>query len=63
MAWQGGWVQLEQCNMCLAMFLFNRGKGVLLGGETQETKWLIENTLPNVREEKKWDSECPGHER
>jgi hypothetical protein len=53
MARQGGWVQLEQPDMCLASTMATMGKEILSHPTTQETKCLIVRPPAEVQEQKK----------
>ena len=61
MARQGGRVQLEQSNMCLAL---NMAKMAIEGfshSTIEETKYLIKKPYAEVREERIRGVEFPGH--
>jgi len=61
MARQGGRVQLEQSDMCLAVNMATLAKGRVSGAALQETEELIKNPVAEVREEKKQGVEVPAH--
>jgi len=53
MARQGGWVQLEQSDMSLALSMAKMTKGGFLHAAREETQQLIKKPQAKVREEKK----------
>jgi len=61
MARQGGRVQLEQSDMRLALNMAKMAKGGFLLAAIEETQQLIKKPCAEVREEKKWGVEFPGH--
>jgi len=63
MARQGGRVQLEQSDMCLALNMAKMAKESFSRPAIVETKYHIKQPRPEVREEKKRDDEFPGHKR
>jgi len=58
---QGGWVQLEQCDMRLALNMTKTSKGGFLHAAIEETQFLIKKPGVEVREEKMWGVEFPWH--
>ena len=60
MARQGGWVQLQQSDMCLALNMGKMAKEGFLRAAIEETKYLVKNPRAQVQEEKKWGVEFPG---
>jgi len=63
MARQGGSVQLEQSNMCLALNMANMAKGGFLCATREKTRYLIKKPCAEVREEKKRGEEFLGHKK
>jgi len=63
MARQGGRVQLEQSDMRLALNMAKMAKEGFSRAAIEETKYLIEPPRAEVREEKKWGVEFPGHQK
>jgi len=63
MARQGGWVQLEQSDMRLALNMSKMAKGGLSQASLEETQQLIKKPGAQVREEKKRGVESPGHNK
>jgi len=63
MARQGGRVQLGQSDMCLALNTAKMAKEGVLRATIEETKYLIKKPRAEVREEKKWRVEFPGHKK
>jgi hypothetical protein len=63
MARQGGWVQLEQSDMRLALNMTTMAKGGFSGAAIEETQQQIKKPPAEVREEKKWGVEIPGHNK
>jgi len=63
MARQGGQVQLEQSNMCLAFNMAPMAKEGFLWAAINETKYLINKPRTVVREEKKRGVEFPVHNK
>jgi len=61
MARQGGRVQLEQSDMRLALIMAQMAKEGFSRPAIEETKYLIKKPRAEVREEKKWGVEFPGH--
>jgi len=59
---QGGRVQLEQSDMRLALNMAKLTKGRYSRAAIEEKEFLIKRPLPEVREEKQWGAEFPGHE-
>jgi len=53
MARQGGRVQLEQFDMCLALNMAKMAKGGFSHAAQEETQYLIKNHQAKVREEKR----------
>jgi hypothetical protein len=51
MARQGGWVQLEQSDMCIALNMANMAKGGVVRAAIEETQCLIQKPWAEVREE------------
>jgi len=49
---QGGQVQLEQSDMCLALNIATRAKGGFLRATIEKTQQLIKKPRADVREEK-----------
>jgi len=58
---QGGQVQLEQSDMCLALNMAKMATGGFSCAAMEETQFLIKKLQAKVREEKKWGVEFPGH--
>jgi hypothetical protein len=63
MARQGGWVQLEQSDMRLALNMAKMAKQGFSRAAIEETKYVIKKPRSEVREEKKSGVEFPGHEK
>jgi len=63
MARQGGWVQLEQSDMRLALNMAKMAKGGFSRAAIEETQQLIMKPCAEVREEKKRGVEFPGHRK
>jgi hypothetical protein len=63
MAREGGWVQLEQFDMRLAMNMGKMVKGGISRAAIGETQQLIKKPRAEVREEKKWGVQFPGHNK
>jgi len=63
MAWQGGRVQLEQSDMCLALNMAKMAKEGFSRTAIEETKRLINKPRAEVQEEKKWGVVFPGHNK
>jgi len=63
MARQGGWVQLEQSDMCLALNMAKIAKGRFSWATVEEMQQLIKKPRAEVREEKKRGVEFPGHRK
>ena len=61
MARQGGQVQLEQCDMRLALNMAKMANEVFWLAAIEETKYLIKKPRAEVREEMKRGVEFPGH--
>jgi len=61
MARQGGRVQLEQADMCLALNMPKMAKEGFSRAAIEETKYLIKKPRADDREEKKRGVEFPGH--
>jgi len=61
MARQGGWVQLEQSAMHLALNMAKKANGGFSRATTEEIRYLIYRPLVEVLKEKKWGVEFPGH--
>ena len=61
MARQGGWVQLEQSDMRLALNIAKMAKEGFSCAAIEEMKYLIKKPCNEVREEKKRGVEFPGH--
>jgi hypothetical protein len=61
MARQGGWVQLEQSNMGVALNMAKMAKGGFSRTAIEETQQLIKKPRAEVQEEKKRVVEVPGH--
>jgi len=61
--WQGCRVQLEQTNMHQAMGMTKMAKGGFSWTPIEETEYLIKYPCTEVRQEKKWGDECPGHSK
>jgi len=60
--WQGGWVQVEQSDMCLALNMAKMAKGGFSRATIEETQFLIKEPRAEVQEGKKQGVEFPGHE-
>jgi len=63
MARQGGWVQLEQSNLFLALNMANMAKEGFSRSAIEGMQHLIKKPRGEVREEKKWSVEFPGHNK
>jgi len=63
MARQGGWVQLEQSDMRLALNMGKMAKEGFSRAAIEETKYLTKKPHAEVREEKKRCVEFPGHKK
>jgi len=61
MARQGGWVQLEQSNMRLALYMSDMAKGGFSRATIEEMQYLIDNHRRKVSEEKKRGVVFLGH--
>ena len=61
MARQGGRVQLEQSDMCLALDMAKMAKGEFSRAAIEETHFLFKKPRAEVRERKKWGVGFPGH--
>jgi len=61
MARQGGWVQLKQSDMCLALNVATMAKEGFSRTAIEETQFLFKKPRAEVREEKKRGVEFPGH--
>jgi hypothetical protein len=61
MARQGGQVQQEQSNMCLAMNIAKMGPQVFLPAAIDKTQYLIKKMFAQVQDETKRSVEFPGH--
>jgi hypothetical protein len=53
MAWQGGWVQLEQSDVHLALNMPKLAKGGFSQAAINETQLLIKNPRTEVQKQKK----------
>jgi len=60
---EGGRVQLEQSNMWLVLKMAKMAEGRFPRAAIQETQQLIKIPRAEVREEKKWGIEFPGHKQ
>jgi len=60
---QGGRVQLEQSDICLALNMAKMAKEGFSCAAIEETKYLIKKPRTEVREEKKRGDEFPGHKQ
>jgi len=63
MARQGGWVQLEQSDMRLALNVAQMAQGGFLHAAMEETQQPIEMPRAKLREEQKHRVEFPGHKQ
>jgi hypothetical protein len=63
MARQGGWVQLEQSDMRLALNMATMAKESFSRAAIGETNYLMKKPRAEVREEKKRGVEFPGHKK
>jgi len=63
MARQGGWVQLEQSDMRLALNKAKMAKEEFLRATIEETQQLIKKSRAEVREEKTRRVEFPSHKK
>jgi len=63
MARQGGRVQLEQSDMCLALNMGKMAQGGFSCAAVEELEQLIKKSRAEVREEKKLGVEFPGQEQ
>jgi len=61
MARLGGWVQLEQSDMRLALNMAKIAKGGFSHAAIEETQQLFKKPCDEVREEKKRGVQLPGH--
>jgi len=55
-------VELEQPNMPLALSMAKMAKGGFSRAAIEEMQYVIQKPCTEVREEKKWGVECPGHQ-
>jgi len=63
MARQGGRVQLEQSDMCLALNMAKMAKGGFSRAAIGEMQQLIKKPRAELREEKKWGVVFPRHNK
>jgi len=63
MARQGGRAQLEQSNMCQALNMAKLAREGFSRAAIEETKYFIKTPRAEIREEKKWGVEFPGHNK
>jgi hypothetical protein len=63
MAKQGGRVQLEQSDMCLALNMAKMAKEGFLRAAIKNTKYLLKKPHAEVQEEKKRGVQFPGHKK
>jgi len=63
MAGQGGWVQLEQSDMCRAMSMAKMANAGFSHAAIEEAQQLIKKPHAEVQEEKKWSVEFPGQNK
>ena len=63
MARQGGRVQLEQTDMCLALIMAKMDTGGFSHAAIEETQHLIKNPRAEVRNEMNRGVEFPGHRK
>jgi len=63
MARQGGRVQLEQSDMRLALNMAKITKEGFSRAAFDKTNYLIKKPRAEVREDKKWGVEFPGHKK
>jgi hypothetical protein len=63
MARQGGRVQWENSDMRLALNMAKMAKEGFSYATIEETKYLFKKPRAEVREEKKWGVEFPGHQK
>jgi hypothetical protein len=63
MAKQGGWVQLEESDMRVALHMAKMAKEGFLRATLEETKYLINTPRAKVREEKKRGVEFPRNKK
>jgi hypothetical protein len=63
MATLGGCVQLEQSDMRLALNIANMAKGMFSQAPIEETQFAIKKPRAEVREQKMWGVEIPGHNK
>jgi hypothetical protein len=63
MARQGGGVQLEQSDMCLALNMAKMAKEGFSRAAIEETKYLIKKPRTEVREQKKRGVKFPRHNK
>jgi SPX domain protein involved in polyphosphate accumulation len=63
MARQEGQVQLEQSDMHLGLNMAKMGKGGFSRATIEEIQQLIKKPRAEVREEKKWGVQFPGHNK
>jgi len=63
MARQGGRVQLEQSDMCLALNMAKLAKEGFSRAAIEEMEYLVKELHAEVREEKKRGVEFPGHKK
>jgi len=61
MARQGGWVQLEQSDMRLALNMAKMGNVGFSRAAIKETRFKIKKPQAEVREEMKWGVDFPRH--
>jgi len=62
-AMQGGQVQLEQCNMCLALNMAKMAKEGFWRDAIEEMKYLIKKPRAEVQEENKQGVWFPRHNK
>jgi hypothetical protein len=63
MARQGGWVELEQSNMCHALNMAKMANGGFWRAATHETQQIIKKPRAKVCEVKTQGVEFPGHQK
>jgi len=63
MARKGGWVQLEQSDMHMALDMAKMAKEGFSRATIEETKYLIKERCTEVRDENQRGVEFPGHEK
>jgi len=58
---KGGWVQLEQSDMCHAMNISKMTIGGIFCTAMKDMQYLLKKCCAKVWEKRKWGGESPGH--